>query len=126
MNLASRSLRLFGQFIDGIVALTPMIAGLALTNVSDGLGAALFVVGILWSMFYYFFADGLNGGRSFAKLWLGMRVVDAASGSPCTFGQSLIRNLILAVAGPVDWVFIFGERRQRLGDKAAETLVIEA
>jgi uncharacterized RDD family membrane protein YckC len=125
MNLASRILRLVGQFIDGVVAMAPLIAGFALGTISEALGISLIVVGILWSMFYYFFADGLNDGRSIAKVWLGMRVVDADTGSPCTFGQSFVRNLILAVAGPIDWVFTFGKRRQRLGDLAADTVVIE-
>jgi uncharacterized RDD family membrane protein YckC len=124
MNLASRSLRLIGQFIDGIIGLVPMIVGLALMFVGQTLGAVLFFGGVIWSMLYVFFADGLNDGRSVAKQWLGMRVVDATSGEPCTFGQSFIRNLLLAVLGPIDWIFIFGERRQRLGDKAAGTVVI--
>lgn len=49
---------------------------------------------------------------------------DATTGAPCTYGQSFIRNLLLAVLGPIDWIFIFGERHQRLGDKAAGTIVI--
>jgi hypothetical protein len=28
--------------------------------------------------------------------------------------------------GPIDWIFIFGERHQRLGDEAAGTIVILA
>ena len=39
-------------------------------------------------------------------------------------GQSFVRNVIQALLGPIDWIFIFGERRQRLGDKAAGTIVI--
>ncbi len=53
-------------------------------------------------------------------------MVDAESGAPCTFGQSLIRNVLLMVLGPLDWLFIFGDRHQRLGDKAAGTIVIDA
>ena len=124
MNLVPRTLRLIGQFIDGIIAAVPMVVGLALMFVSETLGGFLFFGGILWSLFYYFFADGLNDGRSVAKQWFGMRVVDATTGVPCTFGQSFIRNLLLAILGPIDWIFIFGERRQRLGDKAAGTVVI--
>jgi uncharacterized RDD family membrane protein YckC len=30
----------------------------------------------------------------------------------------------LAILGPIDRIFIFGERHQRLGDKAAGTIVI--
>src|SRR5688572_10000665 len=118
MNLASRSVRLIGQFIDGIVAAVPILLGLGLMAVSESLGGLFVIGGIIWSLFYYFFADGLNDGRSVAKVWLGMQVVDAGSGSPCTFGQSFVRNLLLAILGPIDWIFIFGERRQRLGDKA--------
>jgi uncharacterized RDD family membrane protein YckC len=55
---------------------------------------------------------------------LGTRVVSVETNAPCTFGQSFIRNLLLAVLGPIDWIFIFGERRQRLGDKAAGTIVV--
>lgn len=124
MNLASRTLRLVGQFIDGIVAVVPTVVGLVLMFVSETLGGLLFFGGILWSVFYWCFADGLNDGRSVAKQWLGMRVVDATTGKPCTFGQSFLRNLLLGILGPIDWIFIFGERRQRLGDKAAGTVVI--
>jgi uncharacterized RDD family membrane protein YckC len=53
-----------------------------------------------------------------------MRVVDARSGMSCTFGQSFVRNVLLAMLGPLDWIFIFGEEHQRLGDKAAGTIVI--
>ena len=53
-----------------------------------------------------------------------MQCVDANSGAPCSFWQSFIRNLLLAVLGPIDWIFIFGERHQRLGDKAAGTIVV--
>lgn len=45
------------------------------------------------------------------------------TGAPCSCGQSLARNLLLAVLGPIDWVFIFGERHQCLGDKLAGTIV---
>lgn len=55
-----------------------------------------------------------------------MRVVSEKTGASCTFGQSLLRNILLMVLGPLDWIFIFGERRQRLGDKLAGTIVIIA
>jgi uncharacterized RDD family membrane protein YckC len=124
VTLASRSSRLYGQLIDGAVGLAPIIAGAILSNLSDALGAIFVVGGIAFSIFYYLFADGLHGGQSFAKRWLGMQVVSASTGAPCTFGQSFVRNLLLAVLGPLDWIFIFGERHQRLGDHAANTIVI--
>jgi len=37
---------------------------------------------------------------------------------------SFIGLILGGLLGPIDWIFIFGERRQRLGDKAAGTIVI--
>jgi uncharacterized RDD family membrane protein YckC len=124
VTLASRSTRLFGQLIDGAIGVAPIVVGAILSNFSDALAGIMVMGGIAFSIFYYLFADGLHGGQSFAKRWLGMQVVHAGTGAPCTFGQSFIRNLLLAVLGPLDWIFIFGERHQRLGDHAANTIVI--
>lgn len=87
---------------------------------------ALGMAAVLFSLAYYFLADGLPGGRSIGKRMLGMTVVHAETGLPCTMGQSFVRNVLLAVLGPLDWVFIFGEQHQRLGDKAAGTIVVDA
>lgn len=124
MPLASRSSRLFGQVIDGCIGAAPVIVGAGLTMIAGPAGFVLMAGGVLWSVFYYLFADAFEGGQSYAKRWLGMQVIDATSGEPCTAGQSFIRNLLLAVLGPIDWIFIFGEQHQRLGDKAAGTIVV--
>jgi len=126
ITLASRMQRLIGQLVDGLVGAAPIVAGAIISAGSEGLGVVLMIGGIIWSLFYYLLADGLPGGQSFGKRWLGMRVISEESGAPCTFGQSLVRNFLLALLGPIDWVFIFGERHQRLGDKAAGTIVILA
>jgi uncharacterized RDD family membrane protein YckC len=123
-TLASRSDRLFGQLLDGVVGGAPMLVGGAASRLSGALGTILLIAGALWAVFYYLFADGFEDGQSFGKRWIGMRVVDVETGAPCTFGKSFIRNLLLAMLGPIDWIFIFGERHQRLGDKAAGTIVI--
>ena len=123
-TLASRSDRLSGQIIDGFIGGGPFLIGMGVFRLSHSLGAVLLIACGLWSMFYYLFADGLHDGQSFGKRWMGMRAIDATTGAPCTFGQSFLRNLLLAVLGPIDWLFIFGERHQRLGDKAAGTIVV--
>jgi len=124
MPLASRSSRLLGQGIDGLIGAAPAVVGAGLTGVAGPIGFIVLAAGVLWSLFYYLFADGFDNGQSYAKRWLGMQVIDAKSGAPCTAGQSFIRNLLLAGLGPIDWIFIFGEQHQRLGDKAAGTIVI--
>jgi hypothetical protein len=63
-------------------------------------------------------------GRALRSDGSAVHVVDATTGAPCSFGKSFIRNLLLDMLGPIDWIFIFGERHQRLGDKAAGTIVI--
>jgi uncharacterized RDD family membrane protein YckC len=88
------------------------------------IGTVILIAGCAWSLFYYLFADGFSGGQSYAKRWLGMHVVDATTNAPCTFWQSFLRNFLLMFLGPIDWIFIFGERHQRLGDKAANTIVL--
>jgi uncharacterized RDD family membrane protein YckC len=124
LGLASRWSRLVGQMIDGSFAALPMFLAAAIAKGGSVISAPLFILGIGWMFFYLFLADGLHEGQSFAKQWLGMRVV-SASGVPCTFGQSFVRN-IFTILGPFDWIFIFGDRRQRLGDKVAGTIVVIA
>ena len=102
----------------------PFIVSFVISSFSITLGLVFLLPSFLWSMGYYLFADGLRGGQSFGKRYLGTRVVDAESGQACSFGQSFVRNLLLAFLGPLDWIFIFGDRHQRLGDKAAGTVVI--
>ena len=123
---ASRLKRLVGQFIDGLIALVPLILAVVLTDSTDGTISPLVWVGLAWAIGYNFLADGLPGGQSFGKHLLGMKVIDFANRAPCSYGQSLIRNLVLWFLGPLDWIFIFGERHQRLGDKAAGTIVLDA
>lgn len=120
IDYASRPTRLVGQIIDAIIAMLPfLLAGTVAADAPVLVGAAS-----IWFTFYYFLADGLPGGQSLGKRMQGMTVVDADSGMPCSFRQSFIRNLLLALLGPFDWLFIFGERHQRLGDKAAGTIVL--
>lgn len=71
-----------------------------------------------------FSADGLMHGQSFGKRIMEIYVIDAKSGRPCTFIQSLIRNSSLLL-GLIDCMFVFSEKQQRLGDKIAKTIVIK-
>jgi uncharacterized RDD family membrane protein YckC len=71
---------------------------------------------------YMLFKDGFNG-QSVGKRILRIQVIAKKSGEPCTFSGSLIRNL-LHFLGVLDWAFIFGRERQRLGDRGADTYVV--
>ena len=124
LDLASLPQRLAGQFLDGVVASVPPIVAFLLTFVLHGVGIVLIVLTCIFAFLYTLLADGLKGGQSFGKRMVGIRVVSMETGAPCSFGQSFVRNLLLMILGPIDWIFIFGDRRQRLGDKAAGTIVV--
>jgi uncharacterized RDD family membrane protein YckC len=120
---ASRGQRLIGQFLDGIVYAGIVLAGVILGFLTLGL---LGFVGGLAALAYALLQDGLGRGQSYAKKWMGLQVIDVRTGGPCTYGQSFIRNIILLALNFIDWVFIFGATRQRLGDRAAGTIVVVA
>ena len=65
--LASRTSRLIGQFLDGIIGGAPFIVAFLLMTVSDALGLVAVLLAAAWSFFYYLFADGLTGGQSFRE-----------------------------------------------------------
>jgi uncharacterized RDD family membrane protein YckC len=128
VDLASLPQRLAAQFLDGLVVAVPVLAlvygGTALYGFIDWPAGVLIAAAIFYALTYVLFSDGLAGGQSLGKRWVGIRVISAETGAPCTYRQSFVRNILLSVLGPIDWFFIFGERRQRLGDKAAGTIVI--
>lgn len=129
---ASRFTRFVGQIIDSfigggpimVVVLIAAVVGLHDTTTGGVIATILLLVAIAWAFFYYFFSDGFTGGQTYAKRMLGIHVIDAKTRTPCSFGQSFVRNLLLALLGPIDAIFILGERHQRLGDIVAGTVVI--
>lgn len=129
MNLAPRSERLIAQMLDAVVAFIPFLGLVVVAAVAPGqsepvvdlfaLPTMLFLLG------YIIFADALPRGQSVGKRAMGIAVVDRRTGRPCSAWQSFVRNVLLAILGVIDWIFIFGSMRQRLGDKAAGTIVVE-
>jgi uncharacterized RDD family membrane protein YckC len=123
-NLGSLSNRLLGQILDSFVAIGAFLLAGILYAVSPTIGGVALIAAIVYAIFYILFADGFEGGQSYGKRVAHTAVIDATTGKPCTFGQSFLRNLLLGLLGIIDWVFIFGKKRQRLGDKAANTIVV--
>lgn len=81
----------------------------------------------LWG--YYVFFEMIWNGQSPGKRWVGLRVI-RTDGTPMTFSESLIRNLVrmidfLPSYYGVGMVTMFiNEQARRLGDLAAGTLVV--
>src|SRR2546423_10371416 len=124
-QLASLSDRLFGQILDSFVAVGAFVIALILYSISPTIGGVVLIAAIGYAIFYILFADGFVRGQSYGKRILNIAVVSSSTGEPCTYSQSFLRNLLLTLLGIIDWVFIFGKKRQRLGDKAAGTIVIK-
>ncbi len=112
--------RFAAHFIDSAVSCGGIVLGTHI-GTSLGVGAA---PALLMFVGYLLFSDGLGEGQSFGKKLVKIAVVDQSTGAPCTYAGSLLRNLI-RVFGVFDWAFALGEGRQRLGDKAANTIVVK-
>ena len=122
-ELASLWERWAGQFLDALIYLAIIVSGFlasALLNAD-----ILSILGIVAAILYVLFQDGLANGQSLGKKMMKTSVIDSKTASPCTFGQSFLRNLLLSILGFIDWIFILGKNRQRLGDKAAHTYVVK-
>lgn len=95
-------------------------AGLSLTR-------GLLLVGVGWTL-YYFFALESGDGQTLGKRAMGLRVV-SADGTPATMEQIAKRTVVRILDGHVVGLIVMlatGERRQRLGDIVAGTVVTEA
>ncbi len=77
----------------------------------------------LW-IFGLLFMDGYKNGQSPGKSALNIQVRSLKDGKPCGFKDAFIRRFI-GIFQPLDFFFTFGKKRQRLGDKFAETVVVE-
>lgn len=123
--LASLAERLTGQILDGIIYILILMVPAILSALFLP-GWLVGVAGVIVAGLYLLFQDGLGAGESYGKRIVRTRVIDATTGASCTFFQSLVRNLLLVILGFIDWMFILiGSRRQRLGDRAAGTVVVK-
>ena len=128
-KLASRRIRWWCAFLDNIITLsavciiigciywvTPFFQHGIGSYILASLGSSLFIFGC-------FFQDGAKNGQSLAKKLCSIRVINSRNGNPCNYRRSFVRNLLAFL--PFDALFIFGKKRQRLGDKMAGTLVVK-
>lgn len=123
-ELASLWERWYGRFLDVVVYCFIIIIVVVLAAYA-GFAEVGVVIGMILFFPYNLFQDGLRNGQSYGKRIAKTEVIDSRNGSPCTFGQSFLRNLS-TILGLIDYIFIFGEKRQRLGDKLAKTLVVKS
>ncbi len=127
--------RAVATIIDGILlfvahfALGVVISLLAGRTKGAGLGLtyALYCLTSLLA-FGYFVVLEATAGATLGKMALGMRVVKE-DGSPCDWKASLIRNVLRVIDGLFGYllgaILIWtSDKKQRLGDRVAKTVVI--
>jgi uncharacterized RDD family membrane protein YckC len=101
-------------------------SGFNITRLSTGGSFLLLVIVVL----YYVILEGVYG-RTVGKMITGVKVVDAATGSPPGIGKAVIRTLLRIIDGIFAYlvgfiIVVSSDRRRRLGDMAAGTLVVRA
>ena len=82
------------------------------------IGSVLWIVGLL-------FMDGFKDGQGLGKKQLSLQVLRLKDGQPCTLKDAFVRRLAAGIFLPLDLLWALGKKRQRLGDKFAETVVVK-
>ena len=70
------------------------------------------------------FMDGFKNGQGVGKKLLSLQVIRVKDGKPATFKDSFVRRFS-GIFQPLDFAWSFGKKRQRMGDKFADTVVVE-
>ena len=117
-RLGAKMIDVWGLFL--ILVLLISVLQDALPGLREGIG----YVGIGLGLAYFLLKDGMKG-QSIGKRLCGIAVVHVGNETPCSWGASVVRNLI-GFFGIFDLVFLFGSDRRRLGDLAAGTRVIKS
>lgn len=130
--------RIVAYFIDSIIAsviggglaLVGLFAGGIIGSVSEGLGALVmflfFALAFVGAAGYKIYFEA-NGGQPFGKQMMDIRVV-MDDGRECTWGASIIRNLLLGFEGGLIAVIVIlvTDDSQRIGDLLGSTVVVKA
>jgi uncharacterized RDD family membrane protein YckC len=77
---------------------------------------------------YILMNDAMPNGQSIGKKLLSIKVINKESGKNCSLSESFLRNIttVIPFLAVIDALLIFGVKKQRMGDKIANTLVVNA
>ena len=126
-DLASTGKRYLAQIADQFAAI---LFGLIAIYVCNALGMKEVGFALFWLTYlgYILFNDAMKNGQSFGKKLLSIKVINKQSGEPCSVSESFMRNIttVIPFLAMIDALMIFGVKKQRMGDKIANTLVVNA
>lgn len=139
-DLADLGSRFAAMVVDGVLVIgafaflllvLAFVAGFGIPEYATGtLMAVLIFVLFLFQWGYFLLFEAFHDGRTPGKRLLGLRVVHSG-GQPLSLQGAVLRNLVRFVdlqpfpTGVLGGAFMmFGRRTQRLGDLAADTIVV--
>lgn len=126
------------RVIAGLIDLLVVLAGALLIGFAAGFsgaelqnaGPALSAVIAAWALYYYFACES-GGGQTLGKRLMKIRVV-SVDGRPAGMREIAVRTVLRLVDGLFLYLvglvvmLVTGERRGRLGDLAAGTMIVSA
>ena len=112
--------------IVAVGAAVVLLAGDALSGDRSDVQGALGAVILGWALYYYFALES-GGGQTVGKKLMKLRVV-RADGHPAGMREIAVRTVLRVVDAVTVCaaLIVTGERRQRIGDLAAGTIVVDA
>ena len=137
-NTDTLGARIVAYFIDSIIAsviggglaLVGLFVGGIIASASEALGGLVmflaFGLAFLGAFGYKIYFEA-NGGQPFGKQMMDIKVV-MDDGRDCTWGASIIRNLLLGFEGGLIAVVVIlvTDDSQRIGDLLGSTVVVKA
>jgi uncharacterized RDD family membrane protein YckC len=139
---AGLALRFVAVLLDGIIVFVPLFfvvglmsgggyreSGPGYARAGIDLSGKATLLLLLLSFGYYIFCEAATG-MTLGKRMVGIRVV-GEEGEELTFGASVVRNLLRIVDGLFFYLigavfYLASSRGQRLGDRAARTIVVRS
>jgi uncharacterized RDD family membrane protein YckC len=126
------------RVVAGLIDLMVVLAGALVIGFAAGvsgaeyqkLGLAMSGVISAWALYYYFACES-GGGQTLGKKLMRIRVV-RLDGSPAGMGDVGVRTILRVIDGLFLYLvglvvmLVTGERRGRLGDLAAGTMIVSA
>jgi uncharacterized RDD family membrane protein YckC len=126
--------RVLAALIDlGVLAAGGLVIALVAGALAGGRSEfppALDVILLAWALYYYFACES-GGGQTVGKRVMRLRVV-RADGAEAGMREIFVRTILRVIDGVALYrvglvvMLVTGERRQRLGDLAATTVVVDA
>jgi uncharacterized RDD family membrane protein YckC len=129
VEYASLGSRAAAVVIDGVILSIGwiLLVGIGFA-ISDAVGGVMFLVSFVASIGYAFGLEATRGATPGKRL-MRIKVVRADGGSPIGWTASIVRNLLRIVDGIACYLVGYlvassSPQRQRIGDKAAGTIVV--